>query len=110
MDETRRFTDRFGFTWQVCELAVHASPRAELADVPSRAAGELYFFARGTTLVLRDYPSEWTELAPRELERLRERALVLGSRATAVIPRQALAATASYAVPALPAAPAMTSR
>lgn len=92
MDEARWFTDRFGFRWQVCELPARTPGRVVAADLAPRGGGELYFFARGTTLVLRDYPAEWGDMSPRELERLREGAVVLGSGATAVIPRQAMLA------------------
>lgn len=88
MHEARRFTDRFGFAWQVCELVSELN-----SPPPSRGAvlraddappddGWLYFFSRGTTLVLRDYPRAWWECSWRELEALRERARVLGSDTT----------------------------
>lgn len=114
MDVARRFTDRYGFSWQVCELphareemspalAARADPPA---DAPARDAGELYFFARGTTLVLRDYPREWSEMTPRELEQLRGGARILGIDATTPIPRQALAAVAVAEATTALAAPA----
>ncbi|MFN8665674.1 MAG: hypothetical protein U0164_00615 [Gemmatimonadaceae bacterium] len=114
----RRFTDRYGFSWQVCELP-HA--REEMttalrtradppADAPARDAGELYFFARGTTLVLRDYPREWSEMTPRELEQLRGGARILGIDATTPIPRQALAAVAGATTALAAPARAMTVR
>jgi hypothetical protein len=90
MHDARRFIDRYGFRWQVCELGlegVAASPFT-LADMPPATQGWLYFFSRGTTLVLRDYPAAWQELTWLELEQLRERARVLGSDTTIRIPQR----------------------
>lgn len=88
MQDARRFIDRFGFSWQVCELwaAVGVGRRPQLADVDATTGGWLYFFSRGTTLVLRDYPAGWEELSWPDLETLRERAQVLGSDTTIRIP------------------------
>lgn len=80
MHDVRRFIDRVGFSWQVCELsASRHDPLAATASDGAGAPGALYFLSRGTTLVLRDYPPTWTELTWRELEALRERAALLGS-------------------------------
>jgi hypothetical protein len=85
MSDARRFIDRYGFSWQVCELwsPVERGLARGLADgAPTGNDGWLYFFSRGTTLVLRDYPPAWDELGWMELERLLERAQVLGSDTT----------------------------
>ncbi|MBC7897861.1 MAG: hypothetical protein H7066_20745 [Cytophagaceae bacterium] len=74
-----RFLDAFGFAWHVTEL-----PSNGVADLP----GNLYFFSRGNTLRLRDYPAHWDDLSWRELESLRVRADVLSSDVTR--PRPAL--------------------
>ena len=89
MHGVRRFIDRVGFSWQVCELGAPLAAPTSLAapafDAGGREPGAgttpgwLYFLSRGTTLVLRDYPSTWDELSWRELEALRERAVLLGS-------------------------------
>jgi len=91
MHEARRFTDRDGLSWQVCELVAAVDAPEALADAEPVADGELYFFARGTTLVLRDYPRGWGELTWRELEALREGAQVLGEDARIRRPRRASA-------------------
>ena len=80
MHESRRFTDLYGFSWQVCELWPLGSRGrgVQLAD-EAPARGWLYFFSRGTTLVLRDYPVSWDDLAWSDLENLRLQAQVLGS-------------------------------
>lgn len=121
MHEARRFTDRFGFAWQVCEL-VRELPTAHLsggvlrADAAPPHDGWLYFFSRGTTLVLRDYPRDWSECSWRELEALRERARVLGSDTTIrLAPRGAGVSLSSGGGQALTATiglpqPAITSR
>lgn len=85
MHGVRRFIDRVGFSWQVCELgsAGHAAPAAPTSSLD--ASGGLYFLSRGTTLVLRDYPLAWAELSWRELEALRERAALLGSEMRAQV-------------------------
>ncbi len=85
MSDARRFIDRYGFSWQVCELwsPVDRDGARRMADAAmSGTEGWLYFFSRGTTLVLRDYPAAWDELGWQELERLLERAQVLGSDTT----------------------------
>lgn len=81
MHGVRRFIDRVGFSWQVCELssAHHDHPSAGPPASDAEPPGALYFLSRGTTLVLRDYPPAWAELTWRELEALRERAALLGS-------------------------------
>ena len=80
MHESRRFIDPYGFSWQVCELWPPGS-RGRGVQVSDEVAarGWLYFFSRGTTLVLRDYPASWDDLAWSELETLRLQAQVLGS-------------------------------
>lgn len=101
MHEARRFTDRLGFAWQVCELVRELSsppqtPGAvQRADAPLPDEGWLYFFSRGTTLVLRDYPRDWSECSWRELEALRERARVLGSDTTIRLAPRGIVATPS---------------
>ena len=61
------------------ELWAHASDDAvpALADAPA-PRGRLYFFSRGTTLVLSAYPDDWPDLSWAELDALRGRAQVLG--------------------------------
>jgi hypothetical protein len=88
MYDARRFIDRHGFAWQVCELwsAAELPGRTPLADAAAPVGGWLYFFSRGTTLVLRDYPRAWGELPWGELEALRERAQVLGSDTSIRVP------------------------
>jgi hypothetical protein len=73
----RRFIDAAGVAWQVFELG---GAKANVpADLESRAReGRLYFLGRGTTRVLRRYPSDWSILAWDELDTLRRRADVLG--------------------------------
>ena len=80
MHESRRYIDSYGFSWQVCELWPLGSRGrgVQLAD-EAPARGWLYFFSRGTTLVLRDYPASWDDLAWSDLENLRRQAQVLGS-------------------------------
>jgi hypothetical protein len=89
MQDARRFIDRYGFSWQVCELWADAPTAGEevLADEAPASRGWLYFFSRGTTLVLHEYPVGWDELTWRELEQLRERARVLGSDTAIRVPR-----------------------
>lgn len=89
MHDARRFTDRFGFTWQVCELwSAAAAPRTYVGDAPAASRGWLYFFSRGTTLVLHEYPAGWDELTWRELEQLLGQARVLGSDTEIRLPRR----------------------
>ena len=100
MHEARRFTDRFGFAWQVCEWVAPRPGVVPRADAPAAGEGWLYFFSRGTTLVLRDYPLAWAEFSWSELEGLRERARVLGSDTTIRLtsrPRRVDNATAASA-------------
>ena len=75
-----RFLDAFGFAWHVTELP------SKLADLP----GSLYFFARGNTLRLREYPTHWEDMSWRELEALRTRAEVLSSDLTRPLTRPAI--------------------
>ncbi|MGQ0642220.1 MAG: hypothetical protein ACT4P6_15840 [Gemmatimonadaceae bacterium] len=57
-----RFIDSFGFEWQAHEVAAPKQGRKQ----PSA----LYFFARGATRVLSDYPKNWAQLSWAELEDL----------------------------------------
>jgi hypothetical protein len=96
MQDARRFIDRHGFSWQVCELwSAVSAPLPYLGDAPASSRGWLYFFSRGTTLVLREYPAGWEELTWIELEQLRERAQVLGSDTAIRLPRGEQGASAS---------------
>jgi hypothetical protein len=71
-----RFIDSRGFAWQVSEVP--------LAD--GRAGqGWLYFFSRGSTRVLRDYPSNWGGLSWKEIETLRDRGAELSSDVTRAV-------------------------
>jgi hypothetical protein len=63
-----RFLDAYGSAWRVLEL----SPTS-LADVP----GSLYFFSRGSTLRLLQYPADWDTLDWAQLDGLRTKAEVL---------------------------------
>ena len=58
-----RFIDSFGFEWQAHEVAV---PR----PAPQQEKRALYFFSRGATRVLTDFPGDWPELTWAELEDL----------------------------------------
>lgn len=89
MSGARRFVDAYGFSWQVWELSANEG-RADLT-VDGRTGGQgwLYFFSRGTTLVLRDYSPEWTSLSWEELDALRGQAQVLGSDTAVRIPDSA---------------------
>ena len=90
MQDARRFIDRYGFSWQVCELWSDGPATGDvfLADAAPPTRGWLYFFSRGTTLVLQDYPAAWDELTWPELEGLRERARILGSDTAIRVPRR----------------------
>jgi hypothetical protein len=76
MTASRQFIDSFGFAWQVWEV-----PRLGGEARPQRSGspGSLYFFCRGTTRVLTDYPALWEEDSWSELEELCARADVLGA-------------------------------
>lgn len=96
MEGYRRFIDSTGFSWQIWEIAqAHRETFADRASPPSW----LYFFSRGTTLVLRDYPEEWESLTWSEIETLRQNAEVLGSDTEVRVP--AAVAKRRVAVPAL---------
>jgi len=102
MQDARRFIDRHGFSWQVCELwSTVPAPRTYLGDAPSPSRGWLYFFSRGTTLVLREYPTGWDELTWLELEQLRERAEVLGCDTAIRLPARERRESALSSVTAL---------
>jgi hypothetical protein len=76
--------DSFGFSWQVCELSrVDAASRDAVAG-RDEARGRLYFFCRGTTRVLDNYPGDWQRASWTELEDLCARAAVLGADLGAV--------------------------
>ena len=76
MSDTRLFTDSFGFHWQVIEI----EPEANVAvDRGGGLRGWLYFFSRGATRVLRDYPAQWRDLTWSELEDLCARGVERGS-------------------------------
>lgn len=114
MSDARRFIDRYGFSWQVCEVgsavgrtASHREVTPVLADAPpAESDGWLYFFSRGTTLVLRDYPAAWEELGWQEMARLLERARVLGSDRASVLTRSSDVSLGSAGTAARAPAPA----
>lgn len=58
-----RFIDSFGFEWQAHEVAAPKQAR-------QRQTNALYFFSRGATRVLSDYPKDWPQLSWAELEDL----------------------------------------
>lgn len=58
-----RFIDSFGFEWQAYEVAV---PR----PAPHSDRRVLYFFSRGSTRALEDFPRQWENLSWAELEDL----------------------------------------
>lgn len=88
MQGFRRFIDSTGFSWQVWEIAQSAQEAAaDAAPSPSW----LYFFSRGTTLVLSSFPEEWSTLEWKELEDLRKRAEVLGSDTDVRVPAESKA-------------------
>ncbi len=58
-----RFIDSFGFEWQAYEVAV---PR----PAPQNDRRVLYFFSRGATRALEDFPRDWENLSWAELEDL----------------------------------------
>jgi hypothetical protein len=82
VSQTNRFIDSFGFLWQIMEVPPSDArgKSVELADV----SGWLYFFSRGSTMVLRDYPADWRDLDWVGLERLRTRATVWSNDVTRV--------------------------
>lgn len=84
MQGSRRFIDSTGFSWQVWEIASRARSTTLAGHVPS--PGWLYFFSRGTTLVLRRFPRDWEALSWGELEELRRDAEVLGSDSEVRLP------------------------
>lgn len=57
-----RFIDSFGFEWQAHEVAVPKTAR--------QTARVLYFFSRGATRVLDDYPADWARFSWADLEDL----------------------------------------
>jgi hypothetical protein len=81
VSNSRRFSDSFGFHWQVCEV-VPLTTRARGASAATRVApdgrGSLYFFSRETTRVLHTYPPGWELLSWPELEDLCARASLMG--------------------------------
>jgi hypothetical protein len=85
----RRFIDAYGFSWQVWELSAAEGRSDQTVGRRSEGRGWLYFFSRGTTLVLRDYVREWASLSWEELDALRLQAQVLGSDTTVRVPDSA---------------------
>ena len=80
MSQTSRFIDSFGFLWQIMEV-----PPTDARGVPVEVAdlsGWLYFFSRGCTMVLRQYPADWSDLDWVGLEKLRMRAMVMSDDVT----------------------------
>jgi hypothetical protein len=75
MSSHRTFVDSFGFSWQVWELAPDNGADAR----PPDTGGWLYFFSRGTTRRLRDYPPDWAARSWVDLEDFCVRAEVLGA-------------------------------
>jgi hypothetical protein len=78
---SHRFSDSFGFQWQVCEVSPRA--RRSAGDEPSPnvapdGRGSLYFFSRETTRVLLDFQARWELLTWPELEDLCARAKLIG--------------------------------
>ena len=63
MSSSCRFIDSFGFEWQAHEVAVAKAVRQQAQKV-------LYFFSRGATRVLSEFPSDWALLSWAELEDL----------------------------------------
>lgn len=59
-----RFIDSFGFEWQAYEVAT-VRP---MSQPPERKV--LYFFSRGATRVLSEYPPDWPQLSWADLEDL----------------------------------------
>ena len=79
MSVSRRFSDSFGFQWQVCEVVPRKRREADAPGiVASDGRGSLYFFSRQTTRVLREYPPGWDLLTWSELEDLCARAQLMG--------------------------------
>lgn len=89
MSAARRFIDAYGFSWQVWELSAREARPGQTVDRRPDGRGWLYFFSRGTTLVLRDYVREWASLSWEELDALRVQAQVLGSDTTVRVPDSA---------------------
>ncbi len=58
-----RFIDSFGFEWQAHEVAV---PK----PAPRHEGKVVYFFSRGETRVLSEYPRDWEQLQWADLEDL----------------------------------------
>ena len=86
MGAGQQFIDSFGFSWQVCEIGRQSRPASPEQSGRAGAVGALYFFCRGATRVLTQYPREWRGLSWAELEDLCASAAVLGTDgATAVL-------------------------
>lgn len=58
-----RFIDSFGFEWQAYEVATGKPGQQQERRV-------LYFFSRGATCVLSEYPKDWPQLSWAGLEDL----------------------------------------
>lgn len=67
-----RFIDSFGFEWRAHEVT--ASKRG-----PGDRKRSLYFFSRGATRVLDEFPSDWRRLSWADLEDLCARGRALHS-------------------------------
>lgn len=82
MRGTRRFIDAIGFHWQVCGIPQGVGEGSATLAIPADRGAipvSLYFFSRGTTLVLREHRGDWESLSWEELDELRRTAEVLGS-------------------------------
>ncbi|MEW5916635.1 MAG: hypothetical protein AB1762_09525 [Gemmatimonadota bacterium] len=63
MSSSCRFIDSFGFEWQAHEVAAMRAASTGESHV-------LYFFSRGATRVLSEYPADWAQRSWAELEDL----------------------------------------
>ena len=79
MGTSRPFIDSFGFSWQAWEVGSADEPRSSGENSGDGGRRRLYFFSRGMTRVLVQYPSDWHLASWAELEDLCARALVLGA-------------------------------
>jgi hypothetical protein len=80
VSQTSRFIDSSGFLWQIMEV-----PRTDARGLPVEVAdlsGWLYFFSRGCTMVLHDYPADWNDLDWVGMDKLRTRATVMSDDVT----------------------------
>jgi hypothetical protein len=79
VNASRPFIDSFGYSWQAWEVGREDSPRTDGALGGHEVGGRLYFFCRGTTRVLKDFPADWQRATWAELEDLCARAAILGA-------------------------------